>query len=90
MLVLSQCHSIIIDLGIIANGHGKEVVGGLNDINKQYIYQLMSNVQLPGSKNYSRILMHYCTQINDVSLAKQLQNICVSRIVNMESLIREI
>ena len=28
--------------------HGKEVLDGINDIDKWYIYQLMSNVQLPG------------------------------------------
>ena len=48
--VFSQCHSIIIDWGISAPGHVKEVVDGLNTIDKRYIYiyQLMSNVQLPG------------------------------------------
>ena len=34
MSVMSKCYSIIIDHGISANGHGKEVVGGLNDIDK--------------------------------------------------------
>ena len=42
--VLSQCYSIITDQGINATGNGKEVVDGLNDIDKRYIYQLMSNV----------------------------------------------
>ena len=47
-----HCYSIIIDQGISAPGHGKEVVYGLNDIDKRYIYQLISNVQLPGSKTF--------------------------------------
>ena len=47
MSVFSQCYSIIIDRGISAPGHGKEVVDGINYIDKLYIYQLMSNVQLP-------------------------------------------
>ena len=60
--VLSQCYSIIIDRGISAPGYVKEAVGGLNVIGKRYIYQLMSNVQLPGSKIFdSQILMHSCT-----------------------------
>ena len=46
---MSQCYSIIIDRGISVPGHGKEVVDGLNDVDKRYIYQLMSKVQLPGS-----------------------------------------
>ena len=72
MSVFPQCHSIIIDQGISEPGHGKEVVDGLNAIGKCYIYQLMFNVQLPGSKTfYSQILMHSCTENNDVSMAKQ-------------------
>ena len=50
MSVLSQRHSIIFDQGISAHGHGKELVDGLNAINKRYMYQLMSNVQLPVPK----------------------------------------
>ena len=50
----------------------------------------MSNVQLPGSRKFdSHIRMYYCTPKNDVSLAKESQNICLRRIVNMESSIRE-
>ena len=45
---MSQYYSIIIDRGISAPGHGKEVVDGLNAVDKSYIYQLMSKVQLPG------------------------------------------
>ena len=48
MSVMSQCHSIIIDRGIIVPGNDKDVVHGLNSTEKQYIYQLMSNVQLMG------------------------------------------
>ena len=50
MLVMSQCYSVIIDRGISAPGHGKEVVDGLNSGDKSYLYQLMSNVQITGSK----------------------------------------
>ena len=52
MSVLSQSHSLIIHQGISAPGHGKEVVDGLNAINKRYIYQLMYDFQLPVSKTY--------------------------------------
>ena len=46
------------------------------------------NVQLPGSKTFdSQIIMYSSTQINDVSLVKELQNICLRIIGNMESLI---
>ena len=46
---MSQTYSIIIDWGISEPGHEKEEVDGLNAVDKRYIYQLMSKVQLPGS-----------------------------------------
>ena len=49
MSVMSQCYSNIIDQGIFAPGHGKEVIDGLNAADKRYIYKLMSTVPLPGS-----------------------------------------
>ena len=75
MSVMSQCYSIIIDRGISAPGHGKEVVDGLNAVDKRYIYQLMSNVQLPGSVRFdSQIKIHTGTENKDVSLAQELKN----------------
>ena len=54
--------SFIVDRGISAPVHGKEVADGLNTIDKRYIYQVMSNVQLPGSKTFdSQILIHSFT-----------------------------
>ena len=47
MSIMSQCYSVIIDQGIITPGHSKEVVDGLNAVDKLYIHQLMFNVQLP-------------------------------------------
>ena len=68
---MSQYYSVIFYLGIIEPGHGKEVIDGINSIEKIYIYQLIFNLQLPGSKTFdSQIIMHYCTENNDVSLAK--------------------
>ena len=66
-----QCYSVIIGHGIIAPGNGKEVVYGFNAIDKRNIYVLMSNVKIPVSKTFdSQIIIHSCTQNNDVSLAK--------------------
>ena len=75
MSLMSQCYSVIIDLGISAPGHGKEVVDGLNDFDKRYIYQLMSKVQLPGSVRFdSNIKIHICTENKDVSLAQEFKD----------------
>ena len=74
MSVMSQCYSIMINRGISAPGHGKEVVDGFNDFYKRYIYQLMSNVQLPGSVRFdSQIQMHTVTEKLDVSLSKEFK-----------------
>ena len=74
MSFLSQCYSIIIDRGISAPGHGNRWLMVLMPFTKCYMYQLMSNVQLPVSKTFdSQILMHYCTPKKDVSLAKEFQ-----------------
>ena len=69
--VMLQTYSIIIDRGISAPGHGKEVVYGINTADKRYIYQLMSKVQLPGSVRFdSQIKLHTGTEKKDVSLAR--------------------
>ena len=72
---MSQCYSIIIDRGISAPGNGKEVVDGINDVDKHYIYQLMSTVQLNISNIFdSHMQMHTGNQKYDVSLAKEFQH----------------
>ena len=72
---MSQCYSVIIERGISAPGHDKEVVDGLNAVDKRYIYQLMSNVKLPGSNIFdSRMQIHTDNQKDDVNLAKEFQH----------------
>ena len=47
------------------------MVNGLNDVDKRYIYKLISKVQLPGSVRFdSHIKIHTGTENKDVSLAK--------------------
>ena len=56
---------------ISAPGHSKEILDGLNAVDKRYIYQLMSTVQLPGSNRFdSQIEIPTGKQKYDVSLAK--------------------
>ena len=45
MSVMSQTYSIIIDRGISAPGHGKEVVDGINAVDKRYIHLLHSGLK---------------------------------------------
>ena len=85
MSVLSQHHSIIFDCVIIAPGHGKEVVDGINSIDNCYMYQLMSTVQLTGSKTFEeQILMHSFTQKRMSVWRNNSKKIYLMMIVNME------
>ena len=75
MSVISYTYSLIIDRGISAPGQVKEVVDGLNSVDKRYIYQLMSKVQLPGSIRFdSQIKVHTGTEKKDVSLAREFKD----------------
>ena len=86
---MSQCYSIIIDQGISAPGHGKEVVDGLNAIDKRYIYQLTSTVKLPGSNIFdSQMQIHTGNQKYDVSLAKEFKQYLIKDHQKMVCLIR--
>ena len=70
MSVIAQTYSLTIDRGISATGHRKEVVDGLNAVDKCYIYKLMSKVQPPGSIRFdSHIKIHTGTEKKDVSFA---------------------
>ena len=72
---ISQTYSLIIYWGISAPGHGKEVVDGLNTVEKRYIYQLMPKVQLPGSTRFdSQIKIHTGTKNKYVSLASEFKD----------------
>ena len=50
--MLSQAFSVIIDRGISAPVHGREVIDGLNSIDKRFLIQFISTVQLMGAKGY--------------------------------------
>ena len=48
--MLSQDVSVSVDHGISATGHGRELLYILNAIEKSFLFQLMSTVQLTGAK----------------------------------------
>ena len=74
MSVIYRCYSVTIDRGISAPGNGKEVVDGLNAVDKRYMQKLISNVQLPGSNIFDpQTQVYNSNQNNDVSLAKEFQ-----------------
>ena len=51
------------------------MVDVLNAVDKRYIYQLISKVQLPGSFRFdSQIKIHTGTENKDLSLAKEFKD----------------
>ena len=50
MSMLTQKFYVIIDGGISALVHGREVLYGLNSIVKRFLFQLISTVKLTGDK----------------------------------------
>ena len=86
---MSQCYSIIIDQCISAPGNDKEVVYGINNVDKRYIYQLMFAVQLTRSNIFdSQMQMHTGNQKYDVSLAKEFQQHMKNSTTKMVCLIK--
>ena len=74
MSMLSQAFSVIIDCGISALGHGREVLDRINVIDKSVLFQLISTVQLPGKKGYdTRMIMQTGTHTPGVSLSSEFQ-----------------
>ena len=72
MPILSQDFSIIIDRGISATGHVRELVYGLNAIEKRFLFKLISTVKLTGAKGYdTQVVMHTATCTSDISLASE-------------------
>ena len=52
--------------------HGREVADRVKAIGKRFIFQLMENVQLTGSKVYGTyMVMYYVASTADVSLAQE-------------------
>ena len=75
MSVIYECYSIIIDQCISAPGNFKEVVYGLNAVDKGYKYQLMSDFKLTVSNRFDpQMQIHTSNQNNDISLAKEFQH----------------
>ena len=71
--MLAHAYNIIIDCGVGAPGHGREVVDGLNATDKGFISVLMKTLQLIGASDYdSQMVVHTSTVNTYISLAKGL------------------
>ena len=66
------------------------MIDGINAVDKHYIYQLMSKVELPGSVRFdSQIKIHTGTENKDVSLAQELKILWKKSTAKMAPLIKE-
>ena len=71
---MKHAYSIIIDCGVEAPGHGREVVDGFNATEKRLILMLMTTVKRPGAESYeSHMAMHTSAANTDISLARKFQ-----------------
>ena len=60
--------------GIIAPGHDREVVYGINYTYKRLIFNLMGTAQIPDSQRFdTKMKIHTSTHNSDVSLAQEFQ-----------------
>ena len=67
--VLAHEYNIITDSCVVSPGHGREVVGGLNDTDKRLISILTTTAELPGVASYdSHMEMHISTTNTNISL----------------------
>ena len=74
MSMLSHKFSVVIESGISALWHERWLVYILNTIDKRFISQLISTVQLPGAKGYNtQIVIHTGTRTTDVILAIEIK-----------------
>ena len=74
-MILLKSYNIIIDRGISAPGHGRDIVDGLYSKDKRLIFHMVATFQLPGSKRFdTQMEVHTATQNTDVILALEFQN----------------
>ena len=72
--MLSQAYNIIVDRGVSVTGHDREVVYGFNFTDKRFLFQLIKNVQLYGTKKFgTEMVIRSQTHNFGVSLAPKIK-----------------
>ena len=83
--MLSHVFSVIIERGISAPEHVIEVVDGLNSIEKRFLLQLMSTVQLPGEKVMTQRWLFTLESVHLMLFwPENFKNTCLVRHTNTE------
>ena len=50
--MMAHLYTIVVSCGVVAPGHGREVVDGLKSNGKRFLLMLMTNLQLPSYKRH--------------------------------------
>jgi hypothetical protein len=76
--MLMMKHNIVIDQAISAPRHGKDVVDGINAVNKRYLAAKMCLIGTPKANNSKKLMQAYA-MINGTtskSLAEEAKHLC--------------
>jgi hypothetical protein len=75
--MLSVKHNITIDRAVAAPGHGKDLIDGLNAVDKMYLKELMMRTSVAGEANEDRkIKSHSVEEGSAVSIAEEAARLC--------------
>ena len=73
---LSQTFDVTIDRAIGAPGHGKDVVDGLNAVDKKYLANMTAKTVTPEQDTSNKKMQaHACTEEQNTSLAAECQRL---------------
>ena len=50
--MMAHLYTVVVSCGVVAPGHGREVVDGLKSNGKSFLLMLMTNLQLPSYKRH--------------------------------------
>ena len=88
--MLSHEYNFVIDRGVGAPVHGKDIEDVWNATSKRFISMEMKDVQLPGEfTNNSQMVMHTSLSNTYTSLAREFQKIFQTQHVHMDWFITE-
>ena len=85
MSILLQAFSVVIDHGASVPGHGREVLDGINYIDKIFIFQLISTMPLIGAKGCdTQMFVHTVTRTSYVIFPDNFKTNCLMWHAKME------
>eukprot|EP00957_Ditylum_brightwellii_P071038 5398170-Ditylum_brightwellii.AAC.1 len=72
--------NIVTDCAVGAPDHGKDIIDGLNAVDKTYLNKMMFIMYNPGSKHTAKGMMaHLCTPSKNISYASKFRDLLQDR-----------